>query len=103
MFKKLSLVVAAVALSACSSMVRFESDPPGATVLYEGKLIGVTPFTYELKDEVGWFSAYSFTATLPGYFQATRTYHEGWGPFTAQHIVVSPVQFKLVKQEPAKP
>lgn len=97
----LALVVAA--LSGCSSMVRFESDPPGAVVQYEGETIGTTPFDYRLEDEVGWFSTYTFSATLPGHATQTRSYHEGWGPFTAQHVVVSPVVFKLVKTPAAQP
>ena len=43
MARKLSLLVFIVAISGCAHRVMLDSDPPGATIKMDGKMVGVTP------------------------------------------------------------
>lgn len=73
-------------LAGCSSMVKFDSSPQGASVTCTGckgwgntdtaTPIGVTPFEYEVKDNPGWYSEYTFTAVKDGYKPATVKVNE---------------------------
>jgi hypothetical protein len=56
--------------------VSFTSAPAGATVKYLDKDIGVTPFTKDVYDQVGWYSVYEFQATKPGFQPDTQKFYE---------------------------
>lgn len=70
-----------IALTGCSSAVKFESNPQGATVTCNGcrgwgdtdnvTPMGVTPFEFVVKDRAGWFSEYVFTANKEGFKPTT--------------------------------
>lgn len=70
-----------VALTGCSTAVKFESVPPGASVTCNGcrgwgdtdsvTPLGITPFEAEIKDKAGWYSEYVFTANKEGFKPAT--------------------------------
>jgi hypothetical protein len=70
-----------VVLTGCSTSVKFDSTPAGASVVCNtcpgsadsknGTPIGTTPFEFVVKDIPGWFSEYVFTATKDGYKPAT--------------------------------
>lgn len=75
-----------IVLTGCSSAVKFESNPQGATVTCNGcrgwgdtdkvTPMGVTPFEFEVKDRAGWYSEYVFTANKEGFKPATVTVTE---------------------------
>ena len=79
---KNTLKISAVALvvllaSGCAKNVSFKSEPSGATVTCDGcrgggssdtnTLLGVTPFTAEIKDNVSFYSEYTLTAVKNGF------------------------------------
>ncbi len=90
----LAMIVACGLLSACTTAVKFTSEPTGATVTYLGAVIGKTPFETSIDDQFGWFSVYSFTATLDGYKPTTIDFPE-LTPLDAQLVVPPKVNFIL--------
>ncbi len=92
-------IVACGMLGGCTTMVEFQSQPPGAAVKYQGATIGTTPFTYGVTDQFGWWSVYTFTAEREGYDDHTLVFREPT-PFHAQFVVPSQVAFEL-KAQPA--
>ncbi|MGM9487035.1 hypothetical protein [Ideonella sp. YS5] len=97
-----AIAAALAALGGCATHVRFESSPPGARVDYEQRklVLGTTPFDATITDDFGWFSIYSFTATLPGYEPAVVEFRERT-PLDAQNIVPAVVRFELKPRGPA--
>ncbi len=89
-------VAASAFLAGCAHMVSFTSEPTGATVTYKDRTIGTTPFAWEAHDDFGWFSVYSFTATLEGYQPATLVYKEEV-PSDAAGVVPKDIHFDLKK------
>jgi hypothetical protein len=87
-------LLAAALLSACSTVVQFTSDPPGARVAYRGATIGTTPFEMPVSDQFGWFSTYAFTATLDGYKPQTVEIEER-SPLDAQGVLPKKIHFTL--------
>jgi hypothetical protein len=83
-------------LTGCATQVRFESDPPGAEIVYErkGQTLGTAPFDLSIKDQFGWFSVYRFTAKLEGYEPVTLEFRER-SPLDAQQVVPSLVRFDM--------
>lgn len=99
-----AIALAAVAgmLGACTTMVEFKSNPPGASVSYLGQTIGTTPFTYGVSDQFGWWSVYTFTASRDGYETQSISYPEPT-PLHAQLVVPSEVQFEMKSRTAAAP
>jgi hypothetical protein len=89
-------------LAGCATQVHFESSPPGARVDYEQRnlVLGTTPFDTTLTDDFGWFSTYSFTASLQGYEPSTVEFRERT-PLDAQNVLPSVVHFDLKPRRPA--
>src|SRR5690242_6343476 len=85
-----------VGLAGCATQVHFESDPPGAEIIYErrGQTLGTAPFDMSIKDQFGWFSVYRFTAKLEGYEPVTLEFRER-SPLDAQQVVPSVVRFDM--------
>jgi len=102
LFSSAAIAAALAALGGCATQVRFESSPPGARVDYEQRklVLGTTPFDATITDDFGWFSTYSFTATLPGYEPAVVEFHERT-PLEAQSVVPAVVRFELKPRGPA--
>ncbi len=90
----LALAAAAMMLSACSTLVEFTSEPPGAKVAYQGTIIGTTPFEMAVTDQFGWFSTYAFTATAEGYKPQTVEIREN-SPLDAQGVLPKKIHFTL--------
>ena len=75
-----------ILLTGCSTSVKFESTPQGASVVCNTcqgagdsknlAPIGTTPFEFVVKDIPGWYSEYVFTATKDGFKPATVTVNE---------------------------
>lgn len=91
-------------LGGCATQVHFESSPPGARVDYEQRnlVLGTTPFDTTLTDDFGWFSTYSFTATLQGYEPATVDFQERT-PLDAQNVLPPVVHFDLKPRAQGSP
>ncbi|WP_374566482.1 hypothetical protein [Ideonella sp.] len=89
-------------LAGCATPVHFESDPPGAEIVYEQRLqtLGTTPFDLTINDDFGWFSVYRFTATLAGYEPVTLEFRERT-PLDAQQVVPSLVRFEMKPKQVA--
>ena len=97
-----SITATLALLGGCATQVHFESSPPGARVDYEQRnlVLGTTPFDTTLTDDFGWFSTYTFTATLPGYEPATIELHERT-PLDAQNVLPPVLHFDLKPRGPA--
>jgi len=85
-----------IGLAGCATRVHFESDPPGAEIVYErrGQTLGTAPFDMSIKDQFGWFSVYRFTANLEGYEPVTLEFRER-SPFDAQQVVPPLIRFDM--------
>ena len=96
-----ALGVLALLLGGCATEVHFESSPPGAQVVYEGRhqVLGTTPFDATIHDDFGWFSTYRFTATLEGHEAQSIEFHERT-PLDAQLVVPKVVRFELQARRP---
>jgi len=75
-------------------VVRFTSEPAGAAVSYQGTTIGITPFDYDVRDEFGFFSTYSFTAHLPNRTDTSVSFREPT-VLDAQGVVPETVNFSF--------
>jgi hypothetical protein len=95
-FATLATLAALAALGGCATAVHFTSEPAGASVSYQGRTIGTTPFDYVVHDQFGWFSQYDFVASLDGYPAATLSFKEKT-PMDAQQVVPPQVNFVLQK------
>ncbi len=93
----LSAAAAVTLLGGCASTTHFTSEPTGATVSYEGKTIGVTPFDYVTHDRWGWFSNYVFTVTKDGYKEKQVKFHESHITDAAEEVVPKSVNVVLDK------
>jgi hypothetical protein len=59
------LIALVVSTAACSHVVVFKTEPPGATVYLDGEILGVTPLFYE--EATGWGRSFQVRFVLPGY------------------------------------
>lgn len=99
-------VLACVALAGCMTpqitphLVRFESQPAGATVQLTTNQRGTytvcapTPCIGDVRDDFGFLSTYTFTATLSGY-SAERVVIQEPTLMHAQGIIPSVVRFNF--------
>ncbi|TDM08404.1 MAG: hypothetical protein C4K60_02820 [Ideonella sp. MAG2] len=86
--------LAATALAACTTTTQFSSNPPGAEVTYLNKVIGVTPFQYEVQDQFGWFSVYEFKATRAGHASKVLSFYERT-PLDHNNVIPKAIHFDL--------
>jgi hypothetical protein len=97
-----------IALSGCSTMVAFDSNPQGATVtcnacrgwgdMDQKTPIGVTPFQFKVADKPGWYSEYIFTAQKEGYKPSTfKVKEESVVDGTSFEFFPKKIQFELQK------
>lgn len=64
--KGIAACVALIGLSGCASQTRINSFPPGAEVLVDGRLVGVTPAVFKESSTWNW-SEHLLTLRRPGY------------------------------------
>lgn len=86
--------LAASTLAACTTTAQFTSNPPGAEVVYLDKVIGVTPFNYDVQDQFGWFSVYEFKATRAGQKPLLLKFHERT-PLDHNNVIPKAIHFEL--------
>lgn len=66
MFRKMiAALLLTVFTSACAHQAAFLSDPPGAKVMIDGKVVGVTPCQFEYSNSAG--GDYDVTVSKDGY------------------------------------
>jgi hypothetical protein len=63
---KTAAMIALLGLGACASQTRINSTPPGAEVLVDGRLIGVTPAVFTEGSTWNW-SEHLLTLRRPGF------------------------------------
>lgn len=63
-------------LFGCAAPSRFTSEPSGASVFLNGRLIGTTPFSYGVRDIFGMNSSYGFSAEKDGYRPDSKIFRE---------------------------
>lgn len=63
--KLVAAVLLAAFTSGCAHQAVFISDPPGARVMVDGKLVGVTPCKFDYKNSAG--EDYEVTVSKDGY------------------------------------
>ena len=93
-FRTAGLVLLTASLAACTTTAQFTSNPPGAEVTYLNKVIGLTPFKYDVQDQFGWFSVYEFKATRAGHKERLLKFNERT-PFDHNNVVPTSIQFEL--------
>lgn len=86
--------VVTAALAACTTTAQFTSNPPGAEVVYLEKVIGVTPFSYDVQDQFGWFSVYTFKATRAGHQPQVLVFSEPT-PLDHNNVIPRAIHFEL--------
>lgn len=60
----------------CAGLSRITSEPTQASVSLNGRYIGTTPFSHDVKDKWGSYSVYAFTAEKEGYGADTKIIRE---------------------------
>jgi len=76
------LVVVVALVTGCASQgVRITSNPPGATITYNGRYVGETPTSLSVSDENVFFhiGKHTFTADKSGYHSDSRIVTEVMG------------------------
>jgi hypothetical protein len=97
-----------IALTGCSTAVKFDSVPPGASVTCNGcrgwgdtdsvTPLGVTPFEAVVSDRFGWHSEYVFTAKKEGFKPGVVTVNEKTIPDgTSFEFFPKTINFQLQK------
>jgi hypothetical protein len=93
-FRALVTAATLALLAACTTTAQFSSNPPGAEVVYLDKVIGVTPFQYDVQDQFGWFSVYEFKATRAGHKPKVLSFAERT-PLDHNNVVPKAIHFEL--------
>lgn len=63
--KVIAALLLTVFTSACAQQAAFLSDPPGAKVMVDGKVVGMTPCQFEYSNSAG--GDYDVTVSMEGY------------------------------------
>lgn len=93
-FRTAAICASAALLAACTTTAQFSSNPPGAEVVYLDKVIGVTPFQFDVQDQFGWFSVYEFKATRAGHKPKVLSFAERT-PLDHNNVVPKAIHFEL--------
>jgi hypothetical protein len=63
--KVIAAILLTVFTSACAHQAAFLSEPPGARVMVDGKVVGVTPCTFDYSTSAG--DSYEVSVSMDGY------------------------------------
>ena len=85
--------LAAVLLAGCAHPVVIDSEPPGASVLVDGTLIGKTPVSFV--DRSGFKRSYEVTVSLDGYRPLHQVLTQQFQPTVLCCPVLIPVGWQL--------
>lgn len=94
----LCLLVAGLLLAGCGQaphLVRISSEPSGATVFYNDKMIGETPMETLVEQRQGDYSVYSFRVVKEDYLPARRVFKEQLYSQTVQELIPPSLHFVL--------
>lgn len=96
------LVVAGFLLSSCAQaphLVRISSEPSGATVFYNDKMIGETPMETLIEQRQGDYSVYSFRVVKEDYLPSRRVFKEQLYSQTVQELIPPELHFVLEERK----
>ena len=96
------LVMALVFFSGCSlkpHSVHISSDPSGALVFLNDKLIGETPFDATIKQRTGDYNVYTFRLVKENYVPAKKMFKEELYQEKVDRVVPSKLHFILEERE----
>jgi hypothetical protein len=97
-----ALLVAAVFLGGCGApqhVVHISSDPSGAMVFYNDKVIGETPLDATIDQRQGDYNFYSIRVVKEDYKPARKAFKEVYYQQTVQDIIPSKVHFVLEERK----
>lgn len=94
----LSVIVAGLLLAGCGQaphLVRISSEPSGAMVFYNDKMIGETPMETLIEQRQGDYSVYSFRVVKEDYLPARRVFKEQLYSQSVQELIPPSLHFVL--------
>jgi PEGA domain len=98
----ISLVVAGMCLFGCAQaphVVRISSEPSGAMVFYNDKMIGETPMETVIEQRAGDYNFYSFRVVKEDYLPARRSFKEQRYSQTVVDLVPPVLHFVLEERK----
>jgi hypothetical protein len=97
-----ALLVAAAFLGGCGvppHVVHISSDPSGAMVFYNDKVIGDTPLDMTIDQRLGDYNIYTIRVVKENYKPARKAFKEQFYQQTIQDIIPSKVHFVLEERK----
>lgn len=79
--------------------VRISSEPSGAMVFYNDKMIGETPMETVIEQRAGDYNFYSFRVVKEEYLPARRTFKEQFYSQTVQDLIPPSLHFVLEERK----
>jgi PEGA domain len=98
----ISWVVAGLWLFGCAQaphVVRISSEPSGAIVFYNDKMIGETPMETVIEQRAGDYNYYSFRVLKEEYLPARRSFKEQFYSQTVEDLIPSSLHFVLEERK----
>jgi hypothetical protein len=98
----ISWIVAGLWLFGCAQaphVVRISSEPSGAMVFYNDKMIGETPMETVIQQRSGDYNFYSFRVVKEDYLPARRTFKEQLYSQTVQELIPPTLHFVLEERK----
>jgi len=95
------LFVSSVFLSGCAEhrVVHISSDPSGAVVFYNNKVIGETPLDVTIDQHMSDYSYYSFRVIKDNYRPANKSFKEMYYHQTVEDVIPPKIHFVLEKRK----
>ena len=91
----IALAVVVITTGCASAVTRITSSPSGATISLNGRYIGETPVSAEVKQGVGIGYIYRFSATKDGYRGDTKVCDEKFLGDSVRSVVPPSIHFDL--------
>jgi hypothetical protein len=98
----ISWIVVGLWLFGCAQaphLVRISSEPSGAMVFYNDKMIGETPMETVIQQRSGDYNFYSFRVVKEDYLPARRTFKEQLYSQTVQELIPPTLHFVLEERK----
>jgi hypothetical protein len=95
-------VVAGLCLAGCAQaphLVRISSEPSGAMVFYNDKMIGETPMETIIEQRAGDYNFYSFRVVKEEYLPARRMFKEQLYSQTVEELIPPSLHFVLEERK----
>lgn len=98
----IALLVAMVVLGGCGitpHVVHISSDPSGAMIFYNDKVLGETPLDTTIDQRLGDYNIYTFRAVKENYKPVRKAFKEQFHQQTVADVIPSTVHFILEERE----